>query len=207
VNAVGLQISNESNNNAMMIIYSDTVLLTVQGNDGESYDESFMYYHSTAIAGTETILAKFDPLGNVTLWIDGNQVASELLTAVWQKALTLYGIYFLDEASGSFEAWVSLTDPTPTPTPTVTPAATAEPLTLGTFETALIALALILIPAGLLGVLFRFGAWGFMLGATIGASLGYITLPSVVPLWAVLALTAGCLALLLRQFMPTGDET
>jgi hypothetical protein len=125
-NSVGLIVSDGGGlNSVIILVYSDIVLFTVAGNEGEIYDESFNQLVEVAISGAETLLAKFDPLGNVTLWEDGEQISSESLTAVWKSTLTDYTTML--DAAGTFEAWVSLTDPTPEPTPTPTPTATPTP--------------------------------------------------------------------------------
>lgn len=96
--------------------------------------------------------------------------------------------------------------PIATPIPSATSGVTIPyPDTSGITAIAnyLIALFIILLPAGILGVFFRFGTWGFITGLAIGAGLGYVIMPTVVPLWLFFAAIIGIVGMIMK---PTGDK-
>lgn len=82
----------------------------------------------------------------------------------------------------------------PTPTPVG-----YQPVSYGYIVWYLVALVVVLLPAGILGVLFRFGAWGFIIGLAIGSGLGYMLMPTIVPLWLVFVVVIGIVGMLLKN--------
>lgn len=88
--------------------------------------------------------------------------------------------------------------PTPTPSGYI-------PVSYGYIVWYIVALIVVLLPAGVLGVLFRFGAWGFIIGLAIGAGLGFMLMPTIVPLWLVFVVVIGIVGMLLKNTVLGGS--
>lgn len=97
---------------------------------------------------------------------------------------------------------------TPAPTATQNPAIPyPDSSGIGAIVNYLIALFIILLPAGILGVLFRFGSWGFITGLAIGAGLGYVLMPTTVPLWLFFAVVLGIVGMMIGPKVTSHGET
>lgn len=69
--------------------------------------------------------------------------------------------------------------------------------TLGTVVNLFIIIAIVLIPAAILGKLFKLGTFGYATGTVIGAALGYVFFPAIIPIWLVFAVLIGIIGLML----------
>lgn len=100
-----------------------------------------------------------------------------------------------------FEIWGNVDaapEPTPTPEPTPPYWYTDEDITglMGYLAILLI----IGIPMFLLAVPFRMGANGAVVGLAIGAALGYLIYPTLMPLWLVFLIAIGIIGFFIRGF-------
>lgn len=77
--------------------------------------------------------------------------------------------------------------PATPPTPTVPPSTSGDYSAIANF---FVALALLLIPAGVLYWL-KLGTWGILIGLLVGAGLGFIFMPATVPLWLFVGIIIG----------------
>lgn len=68
---------------------------------------------------------------------------------------------------------------------------------LATLAEYIVVLSLILIPAGILGGVLRLGFWGVVIGLLIGAGLGYLIYPTLVPMWLVFAIIIGIVGIII----------
>lgn len=69
--------------------------------------------------------------------------------------------------------------------------------TIGNFVNLVVILVIVLIPSVILGKLFKLGTYGYATGIVIGAAIGYIFYPSIVPIWLVFAVLIGIIGLML----------
>lgn len=68
---------------------------------------------------------------------------------------------------------------------------------ISNFLNLIIIIVIILIPAAILGLLFKLGTFGYATGLLIGAALGYTFYPTIVPIWLVFAVLIGIIGLML----------
>lgn len=137
-----------------------------------------------------------------------SQVNSVEIYQGWRINGTITGssaTFTLDFLTRWTEQGVVIIEPTgssglPTPTPTG-----YIPVSYGYIVWYIVALIVVLLPAGILGVLFRFGAWGFIIGLAIGAGLGYMLMPTIVPLWLVFVVVIGIVGMLLKNTFNSGS--
>lgn len=69
--------------------------------------------------------------------------------------------------------------------------------TVGTFAELIVMIVIVLIPSALLGKVFKLGFYGYIIGMCIGAAMGYLFFPSIVPIWLVFAIIVGLAALII----------
>lgn len=150
--------------------------LNIHLDDGENYTFGFIssgaFYHSLS--------AFFAPYYGLTD-INNNYGTPEAITdATVNRRRACY--YSTFNGTESVE---------PEPDPSATAAATTPPLdtegSLSSIANFFVALALLLIPAGVLYWL-KLGTWGILIGLLVGSGLGWIFLPAIMPLWLFVAI-------------------
>lgn len=170
-------------------------------------------YHDTVNVTDGTAYFDVDPI-----YTYGSQVS-------YQGYLLYYNI--TGNADDPYEGWlmhhwiIGAYDPVylagglPTAAPTATPDQIGNYIpdpsggAISAIVNYLIALLVILLPAGILGVLFKFGAWGFITGMAIGSGIGYLLLfdvngNHVVPLWLVFLIVIGTVGMLMKGYVGKG---
>lgn len=97
--------------------------------------------------------------------------------------------------------------PTPSTSATVNPQVQAVNDFTADFTSYLIPILALLIPSVLMGFVFRMGKWGYLIGITIGAALGFLFMPASVPIWIVVGVLIGVIGLVYQSTRNGGDAT